>query len=206
MPPTPVDAIRSRIRLATPADAAPVQAIYGPVVRDTIISFEKEPPSVDEMRRRIADTLPAHPWLVCERDGAVIGFAYAGRHRARAGYDWSVDVTVYIDPSWHRRGIGRALYASLFAILRLQGFCNAYAGVALPNPGSVGLHEALGFEPVGVYRQVGFKHGAWRDVGWWHLGLQPKPADPHAPLTMLKVQTMTGWPEALAAGQTLLRA
>ena len=204
MPPTPVVPARFRTRIATAADAAPVQAIYGPVVRDTVISFEKDPPSVAEMRRRIADALATHPWLVCERDGAVVGYAYASRHRVRAAYDWSVDVSVYIHPAWHRRGIGRALYASLFAILRLQGYTNAYAGIALPNPGSVGLHEAVGFEPVGVYRQVGFKHGAWHDVGWWHLPLRPRPARPRPPRPLAEVQASPRWAAALAAGQALL--
>ncbi len=187
------------IRLALESDAAAIQGIYGPVVRGTVISFEAEPPSVDEMRRRIADTLVTHPWLVCERDGHVIGYAYASQHKARAAYRWSVDVSVYTDPAWHRRGIGRALYASLFDILRLQGFYNAYAGVALPNPGSVGLHEALGFTPVGVYRHVGFKHGAWHDVGWWQLALQPKCGAPEPPLTMAQARAHPRWPAALGA-------
>ncbi len=195
----------ARIRLAGTDDAAAVQAIYGPVVRDTVISFEREPPSVDEMRRRITATLATLPWLVCERDGRVVGYAYASRHRERAAYDWSVDVSVYIDPAWHRRGIGRALYTSLFSLLRLQHYYNAYAGATLPNPGSVGLHEAMGFRPVGVYRGVGFKHGAWRDVGWWHLALQPKPANPRPPRALADVQKARGWPAALAAGQDLLR-
>ncbi len=204
MPPPSTESHPGVIRLATPDDAAAVQHIYGPVVRDTVISFEKEVPPVDEMRRRMAETLTAHPWLVCERAGEVIGYAYAGRHRARAAYDWSVEVTVYIHPAWHRRGIGRALYASLFAVLRLQGFYNAYAGVALPNPGSVGLHEAVGFQPVGVYRQVGFKFGAWHDVGWWQLALQPKPADPRPIRPLADALASPGWPVAVAAGQALL--
>lgn len=193
------------LRLACPADAGPIQAIYSPIVRDTVISFEIDPPSVDEMARRILDTLATHPWLVCERAGAVTGYAYACRHRARAAYDWSVDTSVYIHPAWHRRGIGRALYAALFGILRLQGFCNAYAGIALPNPGSVGLHEAVGFRPVGIYREVGFKLGAWRDVGWWSLDLQAKTSPPLAPRTLQETQSTTGWSAALAAGEALLR-
>ena len=191
------------LRLACPADAGAIQAIYGPIVRDTVISFERDPPTVDEMRRRIADTLPTHPWLVCERDGAVTGYAYACRHRARAAYDWSVDVSVYIHPAWRRRGIGRALYASLFAVLKLQGFYNAYAGIALPNPGSVGLHQAVGFRPVGVYREVGFKFGAWHDVGWWHLALQPKPAAPEPPLSIAELQAHPLWSEALGGAPAL---
>ncbi len=193
------------IRIAVAADAGSIQEIYGPVVRDTVISFEQEPPSVEEMRRRIADTLARLPWLVCDRQGRIVGYAYATPHRARAAYQWSVDTSVYIHPQWRRRGIGRALYASLFEILRLQGYYNAYAGIALPNPGSVGLHEAVGFRPVGVYREVGYKHGAWHDVGWWHQALRPKPAAPAPPPTLTEIQASPGWPAALGAGQSELR-
>jgi L-amino acid N-acyltransferase YncA len=194
------------IRMAVAADAGPIQAIYGPVVRETVISFEQEPPSVEEMRRRIAEILTRLPWLVCDCAGQVAGYAYASPHRARAAYQWSVDTSVYLHPHWRRRGLGRALYVSLFEILRLQGYCNAYAGIALPNPGSVGLHEAVGFRPVGVFREVGYKHGAWHDVGWWHLALRPKPAAPAPPLSLAAVQASPEWPGAIAAGQALLRA
>ena len=171
------------IRVATEGDAAAVAAIYAPYVRDTAISFEVEPPSEDEMRRRIRETLQCWPWLVCERDAAVIGYAYASQHRSRAAYQWSADVSVYIHADAHRRGVGSALYTSLLEIVRLQGFYNAYGGITLPNAGSVGLHESFGFRPVGVYRAVGFKLGAWHDVGWWHLAVQPHgpPQEPPVP-------------------------
>ena len=164
-----------RIRVATSADAGQIQAIYAPMVRETAISFEYEPPSVDEMAKRIAGTLSTHPYLVCEEEGRVLGYIYAGVHRARAAYRWSVDTTVYIDGRSRRSGVGSALYEALLLILRRQGFHSAFAGIALPNAGSVGLHEALGFRPVGVYQDVGFKHGQWRDVGWWRLGLSKGP-------------------------------
>ena len=162
----------SSIRLATAGDAAPIADIYAPNVTDAVISFEAEPPDAGEMRRRIAGTLERYPWLVCERRGRVWGYAYAGAHGSRAAYRWSVDVSVYVHGEAHRAGVGRALYTSLFAALELQGFYNAYAGATLPNPASVGLHEAMGFRPVGVYRGTGYKMGAWHDVGWWHLPLR----------------------------------
>ena len=108
------------------------------------------------------------------------GYAYASRHRDRAAYQWSIDVSVYVRADAHRRGIGRALYAALLRIVVAQGFYNAYAGITLPNPASVGLHESFGFRPVGMYRRVGHKLGAWHDVGWWALDLQPRPASPAA--------------------------
>lgn len=159
------------IRVAAPADAAAIQAIYAPVVRDTAISFELEPPSAAEMAKRIDATLPLYPYLVAERDGQVVGYAYASQHRAREAYQWSVDVTVYIAGHAHRSGIGRALYERLLPILERQGFHAAHAGIALPNDGSVGLHEALGFTHIGTYPEVGFKHGRWHDVGYWRRGL-----------------------------------
>lgn len=196
--------ISPTIREATPDDAVQIQAIYAPIVSATSISFELEPPSADEMRRRILQTQSALPWLVCERDG-ILGYAYASQHRSRAAYQWSVDVSVYVHEQARRMHIGRALYTSLFKILALQGFFNAYAGIALPNPASVGIHEALGFVPVGIYRGVGYKLGGWHDVGWWQLALQPRTDDPLPPRTLDEVRGLAGWDEALSAGVGLIR-
>ena len=170
------------VRLATPADAAAVAAIYAPVVRDTATSFETDPPDAAEFVRRMEATLPARPWLVAEVDGRVAGYAYAGPHRARAAYGWSVEPSVYVDAGARGRGVGRALYGALLAVLRAQGFANAYAGVTLPNEASVGLHRAFGFEDVAVYRRVGYKMGRWHDVWWGALDLAPDRAgEPRPP-------------------------
>lgn len=159
------------IRPAKPADAQAIQAIYAPMVERTAISFELTPPSVVEIARRIESTLPTYPYLVAEQDGRVIGYAYAGQYRAREAYQWSVEVTVYVAPEANRKGVGRALYEVLLTTLKKQGFHAAYAGIALPNEGSVGLHEALGFTHIGTYPEVGFKHGSWHDVGYWRIAL-----------------------------------
>jgi L-amino acid N-acyltransferase YncA len=169
------------IRSAEPGDAHAVQAIYAPFVSDSATSFETVVPDVAEIRRRIEAQRDRYPWLVFEMDGTIVGYAYASAHRARQAYQWSVDVSVYVDPRFHRRGIGRALYLALFDLLRRQRFVNAYAGITLPNPSSVGLHQAVGFEPIGVYRQVGYKFDRWHDVMWLHLRLcrdADVPADP----------------------------
>jgi L-amino acid N-acyltransferase YncA len=194
------------IRLVTERDAEQIAAIYAPNVTDTIISFEFEPPTADEMRRRIEVTLRRYPWLVCERQGRVLGYAYAGAHGSRAAYQWSVDVSVYVHEDARRTGVGRALYGSLFAALDLQGFYNAYAGATLPNPASVGLHEAVGFRLVGVYRGVGYKLGAWHDVVWWHLLLRERVADPNPPINLPSVLRSEEWDVALRRGLPLLRS
>ncbi len=194
------------IRLATEGDAEQIAAIYAPNVTGSVISFETEPPTADAMRRRIEATLERYPWLVCERQGRVLGYAYAGAHGSRAAYKWSVDVSVYVHGDARRTGVGQALYASLFAALDLQGFYNAYAGAALPNPASVGLHESVGFRLVGVYRGVGYKLGAWHDVGWWHLPLRERVADPDPPADLPSVLRSEQWDAALAKGLPLLRS
>lgn len=192
------------IREAIPDDAAQIQAIYAPIVSATTISFELEPPSVDDIRQRILHTAPKLPWLVCERD-EILGYAYASQHRSRAAYQWSVDVSVYVHEQARRMHIGRALYTALFKILALQGFFNAYAGIALPNPASVGIHESLGFVPVGVYRGVGYKLGAWHDVGWWQLALTQRTDNPAPPRTLDEIRGSASWNEALSAGVALIR-
>ena len=194
----------AEIRLATPDDACGVQAIYAPIVQDTAISFELEPPTVEEMRQRIVKTLGHLPWLVCERRGHILGYVYASQHRTRPAYQWSVDVSVYVHPKARRLGVGRGLYRSLFALLALQGLYQAYAGITLPNPASVGLHESLGFQPIGVYRAVGYTLGAWHDVGWWQLSLRERAEAPTPPMALGTASTLPEWSAALAAGAPLV--
>jgi L-amino acid N-acyltransferase YncA len=172
--------MKPTIRLATLDDADAIQDIYAPYC-STPISFELQAPSIDEMRQRITRVLESHPWLVCEENSRIIGYVYACAHRERAAYRWSVDTAVYVSAQNHRRGLGRAMYTELFRLLVSQGYINAYAGVTLPNPASVRLHESMGFEPVGVYRQVGYKCNAWYDVAWFQRLLQPRPLEPSPP-------------------------
>src|SRR5262245_54058770 len=162
------------IRVAVEADAAAVAAIYAPFVETSHTSFELIAPPPQEMWTRIAAILETHPWLILELDGEVLGYAYASVHRSRAAYQWSTEVSVYVKSGVRRSGVGRSLYRALFAVLVEQGFYNAYAGIALPNDASVALHEALGFYPVGVYDEIGFKNGVWHSVGWWQLMLRSR--------------------------------
>jgi L-amino acid N-acyltransferase YncA len=161
------------IRHADPAhDAARCAAIYAPFVTESAISFEEVAPDAQALARRMQRIVQTHPWLIAECDGAVAGFAHGSPHRDRAAYRWAADVAVYVDTQQQRRGAGRALYEALLPLLARQGLYVACAGITLPNDPSVALHEALGFRPIGVYRRIGFKHGAWRDVGWWQVELQ----------------------------------
>ena len=154
------------VRDATPDDAAACAAVYAPYVTETAISFEDVPPSAEEMARRIAAAQQRHAWLVLEDDGAVVGYAYAGPYKERAAYRWSCEVSVYLAPGRGRSGGGRLLYEALFDRLVERGYRTAVAGMTQPNEASGAFHRALGFEPVGTWREIGWKHGRWRDVTW----------------------------------------
>jgi phosphinothricin acetyltransferase len=171
------------IRIASECDCQLILDIYAPFCdASCAVSFEVTPPTIDDMHERVRTTLKILPWLVYEHDGQVRGYAYAGQHKPRAAYNWSVDVSVYLSPLARRQGIGTRLYSCLFEILKLQGYYNVYAGVTLPNPASVGLHKSLGFKDVGVYERVGYKGGAWHDVLWLSRILQPHLAEPVPPV------------------------
>jgi len=155
-----------RIRNATEDDGAACAAIYAPYVTDTVITFEYDVPTAADMSARIAAVLRTHAWLVLEDDDRVVGYAYASAAKARAAYQWSCEVTVYLEAGRRRSGCGRALYTALFERLAERGFRQALAAMTLPNVASEGLHRAMGFEPIGVQRRIGWKHDAWHDVAW----------------------------------------
>ncbi len=168
-----------KIRLATKADAPALLKIYAPSVLLASTSFEVELPTVREFESRIDETLKRFPWLVYESLGEVVGYAYASPHRARSAYNWSLESTVYVKESHHKKGIARTLCHKLFSLLKGQGAVNVFAGITLPNEASVRLHESLGFVSVAVFRDVGFKLNKWWDVGWWQLQVQ-RPLEPGA--------------------------
>lgn len=175
------------VRPVTLDDAAEIADIYAPIVRETAISFELDPPSAAVIRDRIATITATYPWLVLEVDGEVGGYAYAGPLKDRPAYRWSVETGIYMSRRLRGQGLGKTLYGTLIDHLIDAGFANAFAGVALPNPGSVALHVSVGFRPIGVFPRAGFKLGEWHDVGWWHRPLRdiPIPVEPRppAPLT-----------------------
>lgn len=181
------------IREAAPADVPDILRIYAPFVENGSVSFEYEVPTEAQMAERIATTQAVAPWLVRAREGRVVAYAYAGLHRARDAYRWSVEVSAYVDGAEHRQGHARRLYEVLFELLCLQGFVMSYAGITLPNPASVGFHEAMGFTPIGVYPAVGHKGGAWHDVGWWSRPLRTLPADPAPPRRPADLRHEPAW-------------
>ena len=169
--------------MASTQDAEQIAEIYKPYVIDTAVSFENTAPDSREISQRIQETLSKFPWLVCEIQNQIIGYAYAGAYRSRCAYGWSVETTVYVRQGHQNKGIGRQLYRQLLSILKEQGVVNVLGGIDLPNEASVGLHESLGFVKVAQFKDVGFKLGKWWDVGYWQLQLQkPKvPASLSAP-------------------------
>jgi phosphinothricin acetyltransferase len=179
------------IRPVRPDDAEAIAAIYAPIVERTMISFEEIAPSVDETRARIEQIARIWPWLVFDDGGGVLGYVYASQHRTRAAYRWSVDVSAYVREDARGRGLAGSLYAALFRVLTAQGYHRAYAGIALPNDASIGLHRAVGFTAVGIYREVGYKFGAWHDVSWWErpLASTAAPREP-IPLADLPVDAL----------------
>jgi L-amino acid N-acyltransferase YncA len=185
-------------RLATPADGDAIAAIYAPYVTGTAISFELTPPDGEEMARRIARTIERTPWVVAEVDGVVHAYAYAGRFRERPAYDWSAESAVYVDDAMRGAGLGRAVMTALLAILRLQGFHVVVAGITPPNPASVALHRALGFERVGMFEGVGWKLGAWQGVEFFQLELAPREAG-RAPEPIRPLPSLIGTPELAGA-------
>ena len=193
------------IRLATAVDAPQIQAIYAPIVQETAISFELDVPSVGEIAGRIHKSLAQFPWLVCVDGNSVMGYAYAGLHRSRRAYQWSCEVSAYTHAEYRRRGVARGLYEAVFAILVLQGYFNAYAGIVQPNEASVGFHRALGFTLIGTYAEIGYKHGRWSDVAWYQKRLQPLVDNPVAPQPVTAVMDSEAFDAALTQAVAYVR-
>lgn len=169
------------IRPVKREDAVQIAEIYRPHCEDSCVSFEEVAPDAPEIAARMDKVTRRYPWLVEEVDGVIAGYAYATNHRERAAYRWAVESTIYIHEDFRGKGVGRALYAELFSRLRRQGLVKAYAGILVPNPASQAFHEAMGFTLVGIYRKIGYKLGAWRDVGWWEFSLLPQSGSPAEP-------------------------
>jgi len=173
--------VPAEIKTASFSDYQAIYSIYEPYVLHTVASFETEAPGIEQFKARIEGSIDTFPWLVAVVNGTVAGYAYAGKHRIRSGYRWAVETSIYVDSNWHRHGIATGLYTSLLLILRLLGYRSALAGITLPNEPSVRFHESMGFIPVGIYRNIGYKAGSWHDVGWWQANLNDYEESPTPP-------------------------
>lgn len=167
-----------KIRFATLEDAEAILAIYAEYIVNTGVTFEIEVPTIEQFRERMRRITEQFPWLVCEIDGVIAGYAYGSKHGERAAYRWSADLSVYIDEKYHRRGIASALYRAVMELLRLQGYFTVYAGVSTPNEKSEAFHSAFGFRNLGEFRKVGYKLGLWRGVAWYEMPLAEYVAEP----------------------------
>lgn len=178
--------------------------IYKPFITDTIISFETIPPPFEEFSQRIVNTLISLPWLVCLYDQKVIGYAYASKYRQRVAYQWSVEVSVYINADYRRRNIATGLYTSLFGILELQNFKNILAGISLPNDASVSFHESMEFRKIADYDKIGYKFGKWHSVGWWQRSIGKKTNPPGEVIKMPNLVNSLQFKIALKKGESVI--
>lgn len=165
------------LRQARPEDAEAVLAVYAPYIRNTNITFEYEVPAVEEFRKRMEEIMEGYPYLICEEEGKMAGYAYAHRYKERAAYQWDAELSVYLRPEYARRGIGRAFYTALMEILKEQNVRNVYGIVTSPNPPSEALHRSMGFRLFGVSQRTGYKLGKWIDVSGFERAL----GDPECP-------------------------
>jgi len=176
------------IRFIKPEDSEAVLEVYKPYVLGTYITFEYNVPTLEEWSHKIEKIILKYPWLVCECENKIVGYAYGSTHRDRTAYQWSPESTVYLDEKYHRQGIARALYEKLFAIMKLQGYFNVYAGVGLPNMKSEEFHKALGFTELGIFKNIGYKLGGWHDTKWFQLQLREHILNPPPPLLIAEVK------------------
>ena len=192
------------IRVATKADAQGMLEIYAPFILNSGITQETEVPSVEEFQMRILSGLEERPWLVCELADQIAGYAYAGKHRERKGYQWCTEPSVYISEKFYQRGIANALYTALFDILKIQGYVNAYAVITLPNEKSIGFHKKFGFDYLTTYPKIGYKLGQWHDVGWMQYEINPHKQEPPDPVKFTAIDKSV-INEILKKSSTLLK-
>ena len=175
------------IRVATRDYADGMLEIYAPFILNSGITQETEVPSLEDFQQRVISNLAERPWLVCEINNQVAGYAYAGKHRDRKGYQWCTEPSVYISEKYFGFGIANALYTALFEILKLQGYVNAYAVITLPNDRSIAFHKKFGFDYLTTYKKIGYKLGQWHDVGWMQYEINPHNEDPTEPIKFTQI-------------------
>ena len=196
--------MRGQLKVAIKDDAAGMLEIYAPFILNSGITQETEVPTVEDFQERIISNLAERPWLVCEMDNEIAGYAYAGKHRDRKGYQWCTEPSVYISEKYYGLGVANALYAALFDILKSQGYVNAYAVITLPNERSIAFHRKFGFEWLTTYKKIGYKLGQWHDVGWMQYEVNPHRNDPEDPIAFRNIDKSV-IDSILARSSTLLK-
>ena len=191
--------IKTNFRFINSYDAEEVLAIYAYYVNNTAITFETEVPSLANFKDRIETTLQTYPWLVALQDGKIVAYAFAKMHRPTGAYLWSPEVTIYVANDFQGKGIGKSLYEALFALLKLQGFYSVFAGIVLPNPKSIALHQTLGFEEIGVFKNIGFKLGKWHSSQWMQKSLGQDQQIPSKPISISELMKMPKLNEILVS-------
>ena len=189
------------LRIAKKEDTNSILEIYRPYIESSPVSFETSVPAVSDFWKRIKHILEENPFLVCEIDAQIAGYAYAGTHRKRASYRWTKEVSVYVHPDFRRRGIAKGLYKALIQVLKIQGVHSILAGITLPNAQSIQFHQALGFQKIGTYTDVGYKFGQWHSVSWWELINQNRKTIPVSNLKYWsEVYGTDAWEHAIQEG------
>ncbi len=186
-----------KIRFAQKKDAGQLLEIYAPFISHSAVSFESEVPSVREFEERMKSYMQTYPWLVCEQDNEIIGYAYASRYRDRKAYQWSCECSVYVKKKFRKSGIARMLYTVLFETLKRQGFMNVYAVITFPNPASIRFHRKAGFRKFAVYKKVGYKMGKWNDVHWYGKQLLKPVVKPKMPAPFAEIKNSLAVKEIL---------
>ena len=198
-------AVSTRIRFATSEDAEAILELYAEYIKNTRVTFEIEVPTVTAFRERMERITVQFPWLVCEIDGDIVGYAYASKHGERAAYRWSADLSVYINEKYHRKGVATALYKAVLAILKRQGYYTVYAGVSTPNPKSEAFHEAFGFRNLGEFQKVGYKLGQWCGVAWYELPLAEYGKEPEEPVSIVDLLLQENCADVLSEAEDTVR-
>lgn len=192
------------IRLVNVNDAAAILEVYKPYVLQTANTFEYDVPTVEEIQNRIKKISAQYPYLVCEYDGVIIGYAYGSTHRERTAYQWSPEVTVYVSEEFHRKGVARTLYSALFPMLRMQGYHSMYAGVLSTNIKSVEFHRAMGFEDIGLFKNIGYKLGEWHTNLWMQGFLQEHKIAPPVPISIDAIKETEAFKNIMAIANNQL--
>ncbi|AJA46245.1 phosphinothricin N-acetyltransferase [Clostridium pasteurianum DSM 525 = ATCC 6013] len=197
--------LNRKIRLGKKSDINKILEIYKPFVENTVITFEYEVPTLNDFNVRMLNIQKKYPLLICEINDKVVGYAYASQFGERAAFNWSVELSIYISPKYHKYKIGKSLYFALFEVLKLQGYYNAYAKITSPNVKSEYLHKSFGFKLVGIYKNIAFKFGNWQDLACYELNLKDYDKSPLPPKTINEISITPKFKKILQEAEEIIK-